>query len=107
MEAAVALLSPIVPHISHELWQQLGHSEAVIDASWPTVDESALVRSSIEMVIQVNGKVRAKMEVPADADADTIKAMAKAQENVQKFIDGLTIRKEIVVPKKLVNIVAN
>jgi leucyl-tRNA synthetase len=107
LEAAVALLSPIVPHISHELWQQLGHSEAVIDASWPTVDESALVRSSIEMVIQVNGKVRAKMEVPADADADTIKAMAKAQENVQKFIDGLTIRKEIVVPKKLVNIVAN
>ena len=107
LEAAVALLSPIVPHISHELWQQLGHSEAVIDASWPTVDESALVRSSIEMVIQVNGKVRAKMEVPADADADTIKAMAKGQENVQKFIDGLTIRKEIVVPKKLVNIVAN
>ncbi|MEE2653935.1 MAG: leucine--tRNA ligase [Pseudomonadota bacterium] len=107
LEAAVALLSPIVPHISHELWQQLGHSEAVIDASWPTVDESALVRSSIEMVIQVNGKVRAKMEVPADADAETIKAMAKAQENVQKFIDGLTIRKEIVVPKKLVNIVAN
>ncbi|WP_372879623.1 leucine--tRNA ligase [Spongiibacter marinus] len=107
LEAAVALLSPIVPHISHELWQQLGHSEAVIDASWPTVDESALVRSSIEMVIQVNGKVRAKMEVPADADADTIKEMAKAQENVQKFIDGLTIRKEIVVPKKLVNIVAN
>ena len=107
LEAAVALLSPIVPHISHELWQQLGHSEAVIDASWPTVDESALVRSSIEMVIQVNGKVRAKMEVPADADADTIKEMAKAQENVRKFIDGLTIRKEIVVPKKLVNIVAN
>ncbi len=107
LEAAVTLLAPIVPHISHELWQQLGHSEAVIDAPWPQVDEAALVRNSIEMVIQVNGKVRAKMEVPADADAETIKALAKAQENVQKFIDGLTIRKEIVVPKKLVNIVAN
>ena len=107
LEAAVALLAPIVPHISHELWQQLGHSDAVIDAPWPEVDESALVRDSIEMVVQVNGKVRAKMDVPADADAEAIKALAKSQENVQRFLDGLTIRKEIVVPKKLVNIVAN
>ena len=107
LEAAVALLAPIVPHISHELWQQLGYSDAIIDAPWPQVDDSALVRDSIEMVVQVNGKVRAKMDVPADADADAIKALAKSQENVQRFLDGLTIRKEIVVPKKLVNIVAN
>ena len=107
IEAAVRLLGPIVPHISHELWQQLGHSEPLIDSAWPQADEQAMVRDSIEMVVQVNGKVRAKIDVAADADADSIKAAAKAHANVQKFIDGLTIRKEIVVPNKLVNIVAN
>ena len=83
------------------------HDDAVIDADWPSVDEAALVRNSIEMVVQVNGKVRAKIEVAADADADTVKTLAREQENVQRFLDGLTIRKEILVPKKLVNIVAN
>ncbi len=107
LESAVLLLAPIVPHICHELWHELGHSEAIINAPWPEPDAEALVRNTIEMVVQVNGKVRAKIQVPADADADTIKALAKAQENVQKFIDGNTIRKEIVVPQKLVNIVAN
>ncbi|QQD17779.1 leucine--tRNA ligase [Spongiibacter nanhainus] len=107
IEAAVRLLGPIVPHISHELWQQLGHSEPLIDSAWPEADEQAMVRDSIEMVVQVNGKVRAKINVAADADADSIKATAKGHANVQKFIDGLTIRKEIVVPNKLVNIVAN
>ncbi len=105
LEAAVRLLAPIVPHISHALWAELGHGEAVIDAAWPEVDEAALVRSSIEMVVQVNGKVRGKIQVAADADADAIKAAARAQENVQRFIDGKTVRKEIVVPQKLVNIV--
>ncbi|MGB1906795.1 MAG: class I tRNA ligase family protein, partial [Spongiibacter sp.] len=107
LDATVRLLAPIVPHICHQLWQELGHDDAVIDADWPSVDEAALVRNSIEMVVQVNGKVRAKIEVAADADADTVKTLAREQENVQRFLDGLTIRKEILVPKKLVNIVAN
>ena len=106
LTAAVQLLAPIVPHLGHELWQALGGQQAIIDTPWPQFDEEALVRSSIEIVVQVNGKVRAKLSVPADADADTIKTMAKDLENVQKFIDGKAIRKEIVVPGKLVNIVA-
>lgn len=107
IEAAVVLLAPIVPHICHRLWAELGHSDAVIDAPWPAVDDAALVRNTIEMAVQVNGKLRGTIEVAADADAESIKALARSQENVQRFIDGLTIRKEIVVPKKLVNIVAN
>ena len=107
IEATVRLLAPIVPHISHQLWLNLGHSDAVIDAPWPQVDESALVRNTIEMAVQVNGKLRATIEVAADADAESIKQMAREQENVQRFLADLTIRKEILVPKKLVNIVAN
>lgn len=107
LEAAVRLLAPIVPHISHQLWINLGHSEAVIDAPWPQVDDAALVRNTIQMAIQVNGKLRATIEVAIDADGDTIKKLAREQENVKRFIGDLTIRKEILVPKKLVNIVAN
>ncbi len=107
LEAAVRLLAPIVPHISHQLWAELGHSTAVIDAPWPQVDESALVRNTIEMAVQVNGKLRATIEVAIDADGEAIKKMAREQDNVQRFIGELTIRKEILVPKKLVNIVAN
>jgi leucyl-tRNA synthetase len=107
IEAAVRLLAPIVPHISHQLWINLGHSDAVIDAPWPQTDESALVRNTIEMAVQVNGKLRATITVAADADAESIKQLAREQENVQRFLADLTIRKEILVPKKLVNIVAN
>ena len=107
LEAAVRLLAPIVPHISHQLWINLGHSEAVIDAPWPQVDDAALVRNTIQMAIQVNGKLRATIEVAIDANGDAIKKLAREQENVKRFIGDLTIRKEILVPKKLVNIVAN
>lgn len=107
LEAAVRLLAPIVPHISHQLWLNLGQSEAVIDAPWPQVDDAALVRNTIQMAIQVNGKLRATIEVAIDADGDAIKKLAREQENVKRFIGDLTIRKEILVPKKLVNIVAN
>jgi leucyl-tRNA synthetase len=107
LEAAVLVLAPITPHASHVLWQALGHDEAVLNAAWPDVDESALVKDSLELVVQVNGKVRAKLEVPASADKDTVEKLAKAEPNVQKFTDGKTIRKVIVVPGKLVNIVAN
>ncbi|KUM41848.1 leucine--tRNA ligase [Pseudomonas sp. EpS/L25] len=107
LEAVTLLLAPITPHIAHGLWQQLGHAEAVIDARWPQVDESALVQDSLQIVIQVNGKLRGQIEVPADASREAIEAAARANENVARFTEGLTIRKVVVVPGKLVNIVAN
>ncbi len=107
LNSAVLLLSPIAPHICHSLWNLLGHSDSVANARWPSVDESALVRSSIEMVVQVNGKVRGKIQLAADASKQTAEAMALEDSNVQRFIDGVTIRKIIVVPGRLVNIVAN
>ncbi|MDA8902358.1 leucine--tRNA ligase [Porticoccaceae bacterium] len=107
LNSAVLLLSPIAPHICHSLWNLLGHSDAVANARWPSVDESALVRSSIGMVVQVNGKVRGKIQLAADASKQTAEAMALEDSNVQRFIDGVTIRKIIVVPGRLVNIVAN
>ncbi|MFI8558389.1 leucine--tRNA ligase [Pseudomonas putida] len=107
LEAVTLLLAPITPHISHELWQQLGHTEAVIDAAWPVVDESALVQDTVTLVVQVNGKLRGQVEMPAAASREEIEAAARSNENVLRFIDGLTIRKVIVVPGKLVNIVAN
>ena len=107
LEAVTLLLAPITPHICHSLWQALGHSDAVIDAPWPVVDDSALVQDSLQLVIQVNGKLRGQIEVAADASRETIEAEARANENVLRFTEGLTIRKVIVVPGKLVNIVAN
>ncbi|GAA6134188.1 leucine--tRNA ligase [Oceaniserpentilla sp. 4NH20-0058] len=105
--AMVKMLAPIAPHMCHVLWQELGNTDLVLDAPWPVVDEAALVRDSITVVVQVNGKVRCKLEVPANIDKDSAIAAAKADANVQKFIDGKTVRKEIYVPGKLVNIVAN
>ncbi|GAB3280816.1 leucine--tRNA ligase [Parahaliea aestuarii] len=107
LRAVVLMLNPIVPHVCHSLWQQLGGSGELLDAPWPRVDASALTRESIDMVVQVNGKVRAKMSVAADASKDAVEADALAQDNVQRFLDGVTVRKVIVVPGKLVNIVAN
>jgi leucyl-tRNA synthetase len=107
LSSAVLLLAPIAPHICHSLWPALGNSEAVADAAWPKLDEAALVRSSIELVIQVNGKVRGKIEVAADASKESIEQLALADANVQRFTDGVTVRKVIVVPGRLVNIVAN
>jgi leucyl-tRNA synthetase len=107
LRAVVLMLNPIVPHICHTLWTALGGAGEVLNAPWPAVDESALARDSIEMVIQVNGKVRARMEVAADADRERIEALAREQDNVQRFLQGVTVRKTIVVPGKLVNIVAS
>jgi len=108
LEASVLLLAPIVPHICHVLWQELGHKEnVIIDTPWPSHDESALTRSSINMAVQVNGKVRAQLEVAVNADKKSIEQAAQNLESVQKFTQGKTIRKIIVVPEKLINIVAN
>ena len=107
LETAILVLAPIVPHITQSLWHSLGHNDIPLTASWPTLDESALVRSSIEIVVQVNGKVRSKLDAPIDAPQKTLEEMALAQDNVQRFLDGITVRKVIVVPNKLVNIVAS
>ena len=100
------LLAPIAPHVTHELWRSLGFGEDILDSTWPVADPSALVQESIQYVVQVNGKVRARIEVPADADRATIEQLAQDDPNAQKFIGEATVRKVIVVPGKLVNIVA-
>ncbi len=105
LEAIVLMLAPIVPHICHELWHLLGHDEMVIDARWPKVDEDALAQDTIELVIQVNGKLRGKIQVPAGADRTQVEQVALKESNVQRFIEGKTVRKVIVVPGRLVNIV--
>jgi leucyl-tRNA synthetase len=102
LRTAVLLLAPIVPHVAHELWIALGGEGALIDARWPQVDESALVRSRIEYVVQINGKVRGKIEIAADADDETIIAAAKANEGVHKQIEGKTIKMVKVIRGKLV-----
>jgi leucyl-tRNA synthetase len=105
LEAIVLMLSPIVPHICHSLWQELGHNKAVMTESWPEVDESALVQDELEMMVQVNGKLRGKIAVSVSASNDEVQAIALADEHVQRFLEGAAIKKVIVVPKKLVNIV--
>ncbi|OEY67858.1 leucine--tRNA ligase [Marinobacter sp. X15-166B] len=107
LNAAVQMLAPITPHICHSLWFELGHDTPVVDALWPVADPEAMVKSEIQIVLQVNGKVRAKVDVPADIDKPALEALAVADENVQRFTEGKTVRKVIVVPGKLVNVVAN
>ncbi|MGB1270867.1 MAG: leucine--tRNA ligase, partial [Endozoicomonas sp.] len=107
IEATTLMLAPIAPHAMHSIWKALRHTDSVLDAHWPSVDKEALRKDAITLVVQVNGKVRAKLEVPAGMDKDAIEQMAKEHDNVARFIDGKTIRKVIVVPEKLVNIVAN
>jgi len=101
----IRMLSPIIPHVCHCLWQQLGYSDDIADAQWPQVDESARVRQQLELVVQVNGKVRGKVSVAADISKDDAEAAALANDNVARFIDGKPVRKVIVVAGKLVNIV--
>jgi len=105
LEAVVLLLSPIVPHICHELWHVLGHEEAVVNVRWPEADPSALVLDMVEIVVQVNGKLRGRISVAADSDTDTISKAALADENVRRFVGDRSIRKTIVVPGRLVNVV--
>ncbi len=106
LQAALLLLCPIVPHATEHLWRELC-GEDIILARWPLVDSAALSRDELEIVVQVNGKVRAKLSVAVDADKETLEAAALAEENVIRFIEEKTVRKVIVVPGKLVNVVAN
>lgn len=106
LEGITLMLAPIVPHITHALWQALGHDQAVIDAPWPCVDEAALRSDTLSLVVQVNGKLRANIEVSAKASSEQIQEIALADENVQRHTQGKTVVKVIVVPGKLVNVVA-
>ncbi|KAA3643766.1 MAG: leucine--tRNA ligase, partial [Proteobacteria bacterium] len=103
----VKMLSPFAPHISQTLWQDLGQSGLLAEARWPQVDQSALIQDEVEMVVQVNGKLRAKIKVAAEADKAMVEELALAEDNVQRFVADKTIRKIIVVPKKLVNVVVS
>ncbi|MBO0444920.1 leucine--tRNA ligase [Enterococcus ureilyticus] len=107
IEGFVQLLAPIAPHIGEELWAILGNEESLTNAPWPTYDEAALVEDEVEVVFQVNGKVRAKLNVARGLSKDELEAQALATEEIQSFVEGKTVRKVIVVPDKLVNIVAN
>ena len=107
LTSAILLLAPIVPHICHSLWHKLGNQNSIAEASWPLVDKSALVQSSIELVVQVNGKVRGKIQVAVDESKEEIEQIALKEPNTLRFIEGNTVRKVIVVPGRLVNIVAN
>jgi leucyl-tRNA synthetase len=103
-ETAVTLIQPYAPHIAEELWSRLGH-ERLWEQPWPEADPALLERETFELVIQVNGRVRDRVQVPADASEEELVAQAKASARVQEFLDGKEIRKEIVVPGKLVNFV--
>ncbi|MEG0548134.1 MAG: class I tRNA ligase family protein, partial [Coprobacillus sp.] len=104
-ESLVKMLSCIAPHLGEEMWQLLGHNESIAYQTWPTYDESMLVLSTVEMAIQVNGKLRAKITVNKDEDDEVVKATALSQENVKTHTDGMNIVKVIVVKNKIVNIV--
>ncbi|MGD9291392.1 MAG: class I tRNA ligase family protein, partial [Gammaproteobacteria bacterium] len=101
----ILLLSPIAPHICQALWEALGGNGLAVDQNWPVVDHAALVRETVEMVVQVQGKIRGRIEVPADADEETVTAAAMEEPNVQRFIGDAEIRKIVVVPGRLINIV--
>jgi leucyl-tRNA synthetase len=105
LESIVRMLAPITPHICEALWQALGHAESIMRVPWPRVDESALVREQVEIVVQVNGKLRGRVSVPAEAARQHVEQAALSEPNVLKFIEGKPVKKVIVVPGKLVNVV--
>ncbi|MGL5393581.1 MAG: leucine--tRNA ligase [Shewanella sp.] len=107
LSAVVRLLYPIIPHVCFSLWHELGAEHSIEHSQWPVVDEAALVEDSKLIVVQVNGKVRAKITVAADADKEAVEALGMADEHVIKYLEGLTVRKVIYVPGKLLSIVAN
>ncbi len=107
LETVVRLLTPFVPHIAEEMWSLLGHQERLSNGAWPKWDEAALVEENILIVVQVNGKVRGKVTVPADAADDVVEKAALEDDNVARFIADKTVRKVIVVPGRLVNVVVS
>ncbi len=107
IKIALVVLSPIAPHVTQALWAALGEVMPLVQVSWPAVDDNALVQDRLNLVIQVNGKVRGHVDVPADIDEEAARELALGVENVARFVDGKTVRKAILIPGKLINIVAN
>ena len=107
IESLILLLSPMTPHIADELWETIGKSGFTLEAAWPDFDPEVAKADEIELVIQINGKLRDRVTVPADSDDETLKATALAREKIKSDLEGKTIRKVIVVQGKLVNVVAS
>jgi len=107
LETIVLMLSPVMPHVAQELWVMLGKNGLVMDQPWPEIDEDALEQSNIQMMIQINGKLRGKVDVDVDADDKTVEKLALENEHVVQFLEDKTVRKVIVVKGRLINIVAN
>jgi leucyl-tRNA synthetase len=105
LEIVVLVLSPVVPHACHALWRELGHAGAIVDERWPEPDAGALERATVEVVVQVNGKLRGRVTVPAGADEGTVREAALADPNVRRFMEGRPVRKFVYVPGKLANVV--
>jgi leucyl-tRNA synthetase len=105
LEISVLALAPITPHVCHTLWKELGHETAIVDERWPEADQAALVQDVIEIVVQVNGKLRSRIGLPVNADEAAAREAALADEQVRKFVGDKAVRKVIVVPGKLVNVV--
>jgi leucyl-tRNA synthetase len=105
LETVVLVLSPVVPHACHALWRELGHTTALVDERWPEPDVRALERATVEVVVQVNGKLRGRVTVPAGADESVVREAALADPNVQRFMEGKPVRKFVYVPGKLANVV--
>ncbi|BAW87134.1 leucyl-tRNA synthetase [Limosilactobacillus fermentum] len=105
MEGFVKMIAPLMPHLAEELWSQFNESETITYQPWPTYDEKALVEDEVEMIIQVNGKVRAKIKMAKDADNKDVEDAALANEHVHSFVDGKDVKKVIVIPNRIVNIV--
>ena len=106
-EMFVKILSPFAPHLAEEIWQRLGHTTTIAFEPWPKHDEAKLLRDTMKIAVQVNGKLRSEIEVPSDATAATILASAKADDKVQTFIAGKDLKKEVYVKGRLVNLVVS
>jgi len=105
VETIILLLSPLAPHVCEELWKELGHGESILGSTWPVADDTALVREEMQIVVQVNGKVRGRIDVPADITDDDLRERALACPHAQPHIEGKTVQKVVIVPGKLVSVV--
>ena len=107
LKTLLQLLSPFAPHICDEIWQQHGFEGICSVSAWPAYDESKCRDAEIDMAVQVNGKLRGKIEVPASASKEEVEQLALTEQNIVRHLEGLTVRKVVVIPGKLVNVVAN
>jgi leucyl-tRNA synthetase len=105
LEIATLVLAPITPHVCHALWHGLGHSTALVDERWPVPDPLALAQQAVQIVLQVNGKLRGRISVPVNSDEASVREAALADEHVRRFVADKPVRRVIVVPGKLVNVV--